>query len=155
LKWGRRRPALAAALASTLLASAVLTGGALWSAGRLRHERDLAEAARRDAVASEGVKEQGLSEGEQARPQTQAHLLDPQTTLGLFASEQQKPAQAVLWFANAAALAGDDPERERLNRVRCQVWRHVNVMPARAFAAGEDGLAALAFDPSERYLLAQ
>ena len=49
-------------------------------------------------------------------------LTDMHTSQGLVAGQQGDPAQAVLWFANAARLALDDPAHQRLNRIRARTW---------------------------------
>ncbi len=146
LKWIKRRPAVSALLILAAVTPLVLIAGSLWFIQRLRHERDAAEKA-------EQAKAAALVEAEEAHRAAQTQVIESQTDLGLFASKQQKPAQAALWFASAVQQARDDPERERVNRVRFQVWNRMNPLPLRAFQAGES-VKDLAFDAGERYLMA-
>ncbi len=136
----------AVVMAALGLSAAALIGGTVVFVQRLQHERDAAEKAERDKSAA-------LVETEAARGAAQTQLIESQTDLGLSAGEQGKPAQAALWFASAAQLARDDPERERANHMRSEAWNRVNYRPVRAFQAGA-AVKSLTFDASERYLLA-
>ncbi len=143
-----RRALTTAAVVTAALGLAVvaLIVGTVVFIQRLQEERNAAEQA-------EQAKSAALVEAEAARSAVQAQLIESQTDLGLFAGEQGKPAQAALWFASAAQLAHHDPEQERANRVRFEAWNRVNYRPVRAFHAGA-AVSSLAFDASERYLLA-
>ncbi len=143
----RRALTTAAVVTAALgLSAVVLIVGTVVFIQRLQHERDAAEKAERDKTAA-------LVETEAARGAAQSQVIESRTDLGLFAGEQGKSAQAALWFASAAQLARDDPERERANRVRFEAWSRVNYAPVRAFQAGA-AVKYLTFDASERYLLA-
>jgi serine/threonine protein kinase/WD40 repeat protein len=145
IKWIKRRPAVSALLALAAVTPLILIAGSLWFIHQLRDERDAAEKAERD-------KSVALVETEDAHRLAQRQVVESQTDLGLFASEQHKPAQAALWFASAVRQARD-PERERTNRVRFQVWNRMNPLPLRAFQPGES-VKSLTFDRGEHYLLA-
>jgi WD40 repeat protein len=146
VKWVHRRPAAAALLGVVFLTvlGGLAAGG--WFIQRLRQERDTAEKA-------EQAKTDALVEAERAQRAAQTRVIESQTDLGLFAGDQRKNPQAALWFAGAAELSRDDPQRRQANLVRFRVFNRINPRPLRAFHAGE-GVETMAFDPTERYLLA-
>ena len=139
-RWCRRNPVVAgltAAVAMLLLAAALgATLAAVWL-GRM------AEQAR-----------QAYQQEEAARRRAELTLADLHTAQGLVASEGNDPAQAVLWFAHAARLAGSDPEREQANRVRVRTWGRRVPVPYRAFSHAGRQLRQLAFHPRGMHLLA-
>jgi WD40 repeat protein len=97
-------------------------------------------------------------ESEAARQKAETTVVDLHTAQGLMAGERQDHAQAVLWFANAARLAGNDPLRQELNRIRTRTWGRQVCSPLRACYLPEPGqrpFLRLAFHPSGGYLLAQ
>ena len=49
-------------------------------------------------------------------------LTDMHTSYGLVAVASEDPAEAVLWFANAAHLAANDPDRALFHRVSARLW---------------------------------
>ncbi len=49
------------------------------------------------------------------------HLADIHVRDGLVQLDENKPATAMLWFAKALEIDGDDPERARLHRVRIAI----------------------------------
>src|SRR5262249_3181387 len=68
-------------------------------------------------------------------------LLDMYTASGLAANDLGNPAQAILWFATAADLAENDPQRRYVNLVRAHNWLHgvpgpVGMMPNDTTAIG-------------------
>jgi hypothetical protein len=90
-------------------------------------------------------------------------LVDSHTSLGVSAGEQNKPHEAILWFASAANLAHQvDPQRELDNRTRFSSWARRVALPVALLPHGGTGRPAammgqdvsqMAFDPTERYLL--
>jgi WD40 repeat protein/Flp pilus assembly protein TadD len=138
-RWCRRRPAVAgllAAVAGLLLAGAAGgTAAAVWlgrAAADAEHARQKEEAARRTAETT---------------------LADLHTAQGVMAGERGQPAQAVLWFAHAARLAQNDPEREQANRVRVRTWARASFVPVRSFPHPGQDLLLLVFHPGGRHLL--
>jgi hypothetical protein len=121
----------AGAVAAVLLFGVVGTGIGMFRADAARHEREAA-----------------LREREAA-------LADAYTGFGLMADERRDPAQAALWFANAALLAEGDAGRRELNAFRARVWgRHAYTPTARidrplSSTAYQD----FAFHPSGQFLL--
>jgi hypothetical protein len=96
-RWCRRNPlvaSLTAAMATLLVAVAI---GASIAAVSFR---------------------QVAAEAADARRTTVLTLADTYTSFGLAAGTRDDPRQAVLWFAEAARLAGDDQERADANRTR-------------------------------------
>ena len=124
-------------------------------------ERTKAEAARRDEALQRGIAdarraeaEQERSAAENARRATERTLTDMYTASGMVAGERKEPAQAVLWFANAARRAGNDREREEANRIRARAWgRHVP-MPVLALPFADGPVRSLAFHPRRSCVLA-
>src|SRR5262249_25006570 len=124
--WCRRSPALAALTIVVVLLLVMATIGstaaALWM-GR---------------VAGRAAK---------ARQRAERTLSDMQTAQGLMAGERGRAAEAMLWFAHAARLARDHPDRAQANRVRVQAWGRQVSMPLRALPHEGRALKALAFRP--------
>ncbi len=87
---------------------------------------------------------------------------DMQTSLGLAAAARQAPAEAALWFAEAAATADVDPDRALSNGIRARSWVRTSPQPVATFKLAETRwtnmvfpqLMELAFDGRGRYLLA-
>ncbi len=95
---------------------------------------------------------QGAEQSKTAQQETQTVLGDMYASFGLAAGERDSPAEAALWFANAALLSPDDSRRSRANRVRFRSWCHETALPVRAFNAGGT-VQKLKFDPRGKYLL--
>jgi len=94
--------------------------------------------------------------GEEARiakEKTELTLVDMYTSAGLVAGERGEPAQAVLWFANAARLAGTDPERQRANRIRVRTWSRQVPMPVRALWHDGQQLSSIQFHAEGKHLV--
>jgi WD40 repeat protein/tetratricopeptide (TPR) repeat protein len=138
-RWCRRNPlpaSLAAAVAALLVVAAA---GATAAAFRLGHAaRDAEDARKRE---------------EAARQAQELTLADTYVAQGVAALERDDPARAALWFAHAARLARDDPERERANRVRVRAAARQAPVPVHAFPHPGQELTQLAFHPDGRHLL--
>src|SRR5262249_51221173 len=80
-------------------------------------------------------------------------LADTYVAQGVAALERDDPARAVLWFAHAARLSGDDPERERANRVRVRAALREAPLPVHVFPHPGQEMTLLAFHPGGRPLL--
>jgi WD40 repeat protein/tRNA A-37 threonylcarbamoyl transferase component Bud32 len=87
------------------------------------------------------------------RQQAEVTLVDMYTSAGLVAGERGEPAQAVLWFANAARLADSDPQRERSNRIRVRTWSRETPTPVRALAHGGQQLRSMQFHAEGRHIV--
>jgi WD40 repeat protein/tetratricopeptide (TPR) repeat protein len=109
--------------------------------------------AREEATTNAGVAEKHRLAAEASRKAMQLTLADMNTSQGLVAAEQGRPAQAVLWFANAARLARGDPRREEANRVRVTAWGRKAPLPVAAVPTGVP-TRTLAFHPRTDHLLA-
>src|SRR5262249_54686479 len=109
--------------------------------------RQQAEAARADAA----TKAKAEREARRARERT---LTDMYTSFGLAAGARDDPRQAVLWFAHAARLAGDDRARVDFNRPRAAAGGRQAVQPVRAFLHPAEWVENnMAFHPGGRHLL--
>ncbi len=101
-----------------------------------------------------------LDEARASYRMARATTADMQTSSGL-AAERQTPAEAALWFAEAASTPDVDPERVAANRIRARAWSLISPRPAAMFdlsgtPASETPLRAirqLDFDGRGRYLL--
>ncbi len=138
-RWCRRNP-LPAGLAATVAALLVVAAvGASVSAVWLGRAAKDADDARQKEVAARRA--EGLT------------LADTYVSQGVVALERDDPALAVLWFAHAARLSGDDPERERANRVRVRAAVREAPLPVHAFPHAGQEMKGLAFHPGGRHLL--
>src|SRR5262249_46063264 len=97
--------------------------------------------------------EMARADADKARREAEETLIDMHTASGFVAGERGNLALAALWFANAARLARNDPERERANRVRVRTYGRQSPMLLRARTCTEQPLRELAFHSSGRYLL--
>jgi WD40 repeat protein/serine/threonine protein kinase len=143
---------VAAALVLGALLSAVV--GTTLGLVQARLERDEKEKARQQAEnAREDAAAKAVAERE-ARRARERTLTDMYTAFGLAAGARDDPRQAVLWFAHAARLAGDDRERAEANRTRAAAWGRLAVRPVRAFLHPAEWVENnLAFHPGGGHLL--
>jgi serine/threonine protein kinase/WD40 repeat protein/Flp pilus assembly protein TadD len=152
-RWCRRQPVvagLAAAVTGLLIAVAV---GATVAAVRLKAVAQEAEDARVRAQGQQRIAEARRQEAEDARRAERTALIDLHTAHGLTADDLGRPGQAVLWFAHAARLAGQDAERQHANRARFRSWSRLLPTPVRALPHAGRALTHIAFDPTGKYLL--
>jgi WD40 repeat protein/Tfp pilus assembly protein PilF/tRNA A-37 threonylcarbamoyl transferase component Bud32 len=159
-RWCRRQPVVAgltAAVTALLVAVAVgATVAAIWlkAVAREAEEARAKETAERlRAQGQQGIAETRRQEAENARRGERTTLIDLHTTHGLTADDLGRPGQAVLWFAHAAQLAGQDAERQHANRARFRWWSRLLPTPVRALPHPGRDLTHLAFDPAGKYLL--
>src|SRR6516165_8051170 len=138
-RWCRRNPlpaVLAATVASLLVVAAVgASVAAIWLG---RAARDADEARKKE---------------EAARRAEELTLADTYVSQGVAALQRDDPARAVLWFAHAARLSGDDPERERANRIRVRAAARQAPVPVQVFSHPGQELTRLAFHLGGRHLL--
>lgn len=166
-RWCRRRPAVAALTATA--ASLLVVVAVVASVGYLRtsqalalarqHETEAreaqasAEGARQDADAARRTAERRKSDADAARRRAETTLVDMQTAMGLMAAERGDPSAAALWFANAAHLAKNDPQRAAASRVRYSAWSRTVPVPFRAFADSRTPIREMTFHPGGNYLM--
>ncbi|QDV43886.1 Serine/threonine-protein kinase PknB [Stieleria neptunia] len=103
--------------------------------------------------------QQATNEAESARDEAQISrdeakdaLFDLNTSFGLLADELGKPSEALLWFAEAAAIAKPGSTQERESRVRLRTWSRIVSTPIHVFEHEEVGLRAMHFDSSGKFL---
>jgi WD40 repeat protein/tetratricopeptide (TPR) repeat protein/tRNA A-37 threonylcarbamoyl transferase component Bud32 len=147
-RWARRKPALAALWL-------VLTVGVAVSSALALGFYNASQKADRSASSA---KESAANE-RAARRAAEDSLINMYEASGFVADEQGKPATATLWFANAARLAKNDPERAAMNARRVRTWLRQLWVPACALLAPysmsiEEPLRQLTFHPEGDYLLA-
>jgi WD40 repeat protein/serine/threonine protein kinase len=139
-RWCRRNPVVAGMTALILLLTLGGIGGILWQWRQAEQARGVATA-------------KALAEAEARRAREQT-LTDMYTSFGLAAGARDDPRQAVLWFAHAAQLAGDDTERADANRIRAAAWGRKAIQPVRAFVHPAEWIENnMAFHPGGRHLL--
>lgn len=147
-RW-RRRNRLAAALI-TAIASIVLIGGI---AGYI-----LAFQFRNLAIAESKAKDDEAAARQRERDAnlaTERLLIDSYATAGLSADRNGDACEAALWFANAAAIAENHPDRQRLNEIRLQAWFSDLALPVQVLRVRGYWCEAVRYHPSGRYLLAE
>ncbi|MCI0681758.1 MAG: protein kinase [Gemmataceae bacterium] len=156
-RWCRRNKALALALGTVAVLLVLIAIGSLWVAQQQSNlaarNRDLADDAHSARIKADRAKD----DADASRRQMALTLVDAYTSQGLAAGQRGDPAQAMLWFANAARLADDDPERQQLNRVRAATWERQALLPVHGFrrtAMPEPPMLSLAFHSSGAFLLA-
>jgi WD40 repeat protein/tRNA A-37 threonylcarbamoyl transferase component Bud32 len=136
-RWCQRNRALAGAL--TLGALSLLIGSILALAFALSEAR-------------------ARTEADQARRDAQRQLVELSGTNGLTAAREGDHSLALLWFARALQLARDDPEQEKLNRIRVANWLRQVWLPAGTFAIpgfkqNLDRFRAFQLSPDGKYLV--
>jgi WD40 repeat protein/tetratricopeptide (TPR) repeat protein len=138
-RWCRHNPlpaGLAVTVAALLVVAAVgASVAAIWLG---RAARDADEARKKE---------------EAARRAEELTLADTYVSQGVAALERDDPARAVLWFAHAARLSGDDPERERANRIRVRAAIREAPLPVHVFPHPGQKITQLALHPGGRHLL--
>jgi WD40 repeat protein len=144
-RWcGRNRLLAAAAGAAALMLLAAIVVSVTfavyksWAVDRLHDEHEQTQTA--------------LDEARKQHDLAAKTLVDLQTTSGLTSDERGEPFEAALWFANAARLATNDPEREHDNRARVRTWLRRCYVPLRAIEHSSPMLRSLAMHPGGRHL---
>ncbi len=94
-----------------------------------------------------------------ARRSAQQQLIDLSTESGLTAARDGDHALALLWFARAAELSGEYPERHELSRIRYanwirQVWTPVGTATMPGFRQDKDQFREFQFSPDGQFLMA-
>jgi eukaryotic-like serine/threonine-protein kinase len=144
-RWYRRNPAQAASVAA--VAVALLLGTAVSMAFAVTARTEASRARENELRVTD------------ARRKLQAQLIEVSNASGLAAARQDEHAQALLWFTHAARLAADDPERQRLPRIRVRNWQRGVLRPdvlvaLPEFRPKQDRYLVLEFHVSGKYLLA-
>jgi eukaryotic-like serine/threonine-protein kinase len=114
---------------------------------KTQQAQSAAEAARSEAV-------EQRHQAQQSKKATEEVLVDMYTSAGLRADERGDPYEAILWFANAAALSKDDPDRLRANSLRFDAWSRRMWVPVRAVRLKpENPIRRVDFHPGGKFLL--
>jgi WD40 repeat protein/predicted Ser/Thr protein kinase len=146
-RWCKRNPKVAALTAAVVTLVVVVAVGATAAAVHFAEQAETEKRLKTDA-------EQARANAEEKEKETRRTLADSYTSFGLAAGGRDDPRQAVLWFAHAARLAGDDLERADANRTRAAAWARQAVLPVRALVhPGEWVENNMAFHPAGRHLL--
>lgn len=146
-RWARRNPMIAALIALAHVLALLGLAGVLWQW--------------REAVIARGEAQIKAEAEALAKRHAELTVADMFTSFGLLAEANNRPAQAVLWFAQAAKQAGSDKEREYANRVRFTTWERQTFQPVAALKVPADWLNQIGFCPvphatlGSRYLLTE
>ncbi|MEL7334675.1 MAG: HEAT repeat domain-containing protein, partial [Planctomycetota bacterium] len=121
-----------------------------------RHQAvQAAERERALKLAAQSAQEEAESsrhDAEIARKAAERSLIDMSTIFGLIADDAGRKQDAILWFAHAAALSPDEPERAAENRHRFHSW--LDGVPVAISAFQVNGYPrVIQFDESGRFLL--
>ncbi|MCI0460848.1 MAG: serine/threonine-protein kinase, partial [Gemmataceae bacterium] len=149
-RWGRRHRSLVTGAAVLLLTAVPVLGLSTYLISR---QQEATEAARREAEDARGEATARAEAEREARQDRERTLTDTYTSFGLVAGARDDPRQAVLWFANAAWLAGDDRARADANRARAAAWGRQAIQPVRAFVHPAEWIEDMAYHPGSRHLL--
>jgi WD40 repeat protein/serine/threonine protein kinase len=105
------------------------------------------------AVARQVEAEEARAAADSARQEAERTLTDMYTEAGLVAGDRQEPAQAVLWFANAALRAGTDEARAQANRIRVRTWGREVPMPVLGVPQSGKPVSSIALHLQLPYLM--
>ena len=158
-RWSRRNRGLAAALAAVAALLLVINiAGPLLLLHVLGLNRDL-DGARSEAEnkASENLTlaqnaEAAADDAELARLESVTMLADMQTERGFLAGETD-PATAAMWFASAALLTPDDPDRQAANQLRARNWLNQSIVPVALLETPQGSNPRMEFQPQADLLL--
>ena len=106
-----------------------------------------------EAISSKTKAEAATGREREALAAQTITLAEAHTSLGLIAGEQNKPYEAVLWFASAASLAHADPQRELANRTRFATWARGLANPIAVLRHPGQDVTLITFHRSDDYLL--
>jgi WD40 repeat protein/serine/threonine protein kinase/tetratricopeptide (TPR) repeat protein len=159
-KFSRRNRGLLTAATLVLFALVLGTIISLWQAIRATEATNAEREVRRGLDRALKAETNALGKATASATLAQQHsqamqitLSDMYTTQGLIAADRREPAQAALWFANAARITGADEARTQANRIRAEVWGRLAPQPVAAVSHPAEWLASMAFHPGGRYLL--
>ncbi len=91
----------------------------------------------------------------EARQAATYSVADMYTRSGLTAADNNDPTRAALWFANAAIIGAQDPERRESNRLRAEAWRAEAITAVAAFDTGFPHLRLISWNPRFPAMLAK
>ena len=152
-RWCKRNPVVAAlsAVAFLLFATVAIVA----TVGYMQTTRALGIAHQREgeAISSKTKAEAATGREREALAAQTITLAEAHTSLGLIAGEQNKPYEAVLWFASAASLAHADPQRELANRTRFATWARGLANPIAVLRHPGQDVTLITFHRSDDYLL--
>ncbi len=142
-RWSRRHPGVATSLAVIGLLMMMGLAGLGIALARFREQAQVQTVLAADRDVERGKALKAKEQAETARRKLALAFTDMHTSQGLVAGRRGDPAQAVLWFANAARLAKEDPDRDRLNRIRARTWgaRRLHSNPRLPAARAAKGLS--------------
>lgn len=163
-RWSRRHRALVTSAAAVLIVASLALAVSLWTVASYNRRLDaqnqaldeantgLVAANARETVARDEA-DKRRDEADNARKAIELNLVDLHTAFGLMADEQERPAQAALWFAHAAQLARHDPVRERDNRTRADIWSKQAPVPIRMLPQPGGQVAQVQLHPARTHVL--
>lgn len=154
-RWGRPPQSLTAAL---MVAAALLLASTLFYVDAARRARGLAvqeSQAREQVEKARDAESRRRQDVELSRRQTEQTLADVLASAGFQADGRGEPAEAILWFANAAQYSGSDLTRADFNARRVWSWSQQVATPLQTL--GRVSLPQspfeIRFHPREPYLM--
>jgi WD40 repeat protein len=139
-RWMRRHAALVAGSAALAATALIALAVGVWLLGQEQTKT-----------------ERALDDSQKNYRLARTAMADVQTSFGLAAGDRGAPAEAALWFTEAAATGDLDPERVASNRIRARDWSLQSPTPVAAFwpppNAKKPVIRTVAFDPQGRYLV--
>ncbi len=154
----RLQVAAASALIITMIAGiAGSTLGllrALDAESTVRRQNGVVTSERDHAIRAESEAQAQRQTAEAEARRAVLRLADNYTSRGLEDGNSTWNARAALWFANAAVLSRDDPQRVQANLIRVHNWLQGQWTLVAAVGPMDDGVNQLSFDPKDsRYLI--
>jgi eukaryotic-like serine/threonine-protein kinase len=160
VRWARHNPGIAALSGVLAVVLMIVTVASLIVAGyfnRLRwNEAQSAQSERIARFEAERARQAEKSQRqlvEKERQRAEITLADSYTAAGIQASELNKSAESLIWFAEASRRSADDPARKRDNTVRFWSWARNQPIPVRALNLGNHRRTAMTFHADGRFAL--
>lgn len=153
-RWCRRNPAVAGLLFAVIASLLAGAGVSLLFATRARSNADESRGSARRADENAQKAQQEAVAVEIARAELSQALADSYGGQGLAARDLNRPAEAAVWFAEAAKTSRGDAARETANRGWVRAWLSECFMPVRALPPGPP-ISQIALSPNGRYLIAR
>ena len=135
-RWAKRNPAIAGLGAAVTAMLILATVASLLTARYFNEAAQSERTARHEAELSRQAESSQRERAELEKQRADITLADMYTSRGLLASERDAPAEAVLWFAEAAdqSATAEDPRRQENNRLRARNWMRQATLPVAAMS---------------------
>jgi WD40 repeat protein/tRNA A-37 threonylcarbamoyl transferase component Bud32 len=153
LRWCKCNPLVAGLSATAILSLAATAVVAMIGYLNTSCALGIARQREEEATSARLTAEDAVDREHKALVAETITLADMHASFGLFAGEQNRPNEAVLWFASAANLAQTEPQRKLSNYARFQTWARHLASPVAALPHPGQQVTRIIFHPTDRYLL--